>query len=338
MTILIAIIVFGLLILVHELGHFLTAKAVGMKVEEFAIGFGPAIIKFKKGETLYGIRIFPLGGYVKVLGEEGKDVESEDSYQSKTVLQRFLFVFAGAFMNFVLAVVIFMIIFLAVGVPADIPEIGSVAEQGIADIAGFRKGDHVLEIDGEPVKTWTELVEQISTSPGEELDFRISRNGQIINLQVTPRFDDQTERGMIGIGSPTKTVALFEGVKASFRETLSVATLIVESLQMLFRGKASTSDIAGPVGIVVMVGESARHGLSSLLYLTALLSVNLGILNLLPVPALDGSRLVFLLIEAVRGKPIDPEKEGLVHIIGFGLLLLLMVFILYNDIINFIIP
>lgn len=338
MTILIAIVVFGLLIMVHELGHFLTAKAVGMQVQEFAIGFGPGILKFKKGETLYSLRIFPLGGYVKVLGEEGDGADAEGSYQSKTVIQRFLFVFAGAFMNFILALVLFTIIFAGFGVPSNIPEIGAVMEGGIADQAGFRSGDFILEVDGTSVQTWTDLVEEISSQPNKNLNFKVSRNGQITNIQATPEFDSQAERGMIGIGQAYKSLGLINAIKESFHQTFFVATMIFQSLIMLFRGQASTGDLAGPVGIVMMVGETAKYGLASLLSFTALLSVNLGILNLLPIPALDGSRLVFLLVEAVRGKPVDPEKEGLVHIIGFGVLLLLMVFILYNDIINFILP
>ncbi len=339
MTIIIAIIVFGLLILVHELGHFLTAKAVGMKVQEFAIGFGPAILKFQKGETLYGIRAFPLGGYVRVLGEEGKETDLEGSYQSKSVLQRFIFVFSGALMNFVLAILLFMIVFVGFGVPvSDVAQIGAVSRDSVAEAAGFMPGDVVLEVDGTKVDTWNQLVQKISASPDQQLYFKVSRNGEIINLQATPLYDEQTERGMIGISQPIRSLGFVAAIKESLYQTFFFATQIVNSLRMLISGEASSNDLAGPVGIVVMVGEAARFGMSSLLSFTALLSVNLGVLNLLPIPALDGSRLVFILIEAVRGKPVDPEKEGLVHIIGFGLLLMLMVFILYKDIVNFILP
>lgn len=337
MTILIAIVVFGLLILVHELGHFLTAKAVGMKVKEFAIGFGPAIFKTTKGDTLYGLRIFPLGGYVRVLGEEGDEADAEGSYQSKSALQRFLFVFAGAFMNFVLAFVLFMIIFIGFGMPADIPQLGTVEEGGIAFEAGLRPGDYILEANDSEIQTWQELVESITSSADQPLSLKVARGGETVEILVTPRLNPETERVMIGIGPSYKSLPFFQAIRESFSETLFFGTQIVRSLVLMITRQAP-ADVAGPIGIISMVGETARYGLSNLMYFTALLSVNLGILNLLPIPALDGSRIVFILIEAVRGKPIDPEKEGMVHIIGFGLLLMLMVFILYKDIVNFILP
>lgn len=333
MIYLIAIIVFGILILVHELGHFLTARAVGMKVKEFAIGFGPAIFKAQRGETLYGIRIFPLGGYVRVLGEEGDEADAEGSYQSRTVLQRFLFVFAGAFMNFVLAFVIFMIIFVGFGRPANIAQLGTVEPGGIADQAGFVPGDHILAVNGEEINTWEELVSQITGSANENLSFSVLRAGESLTIYATPQLNPETQRAMIGIGPAYKRVPFFTAIKESFHETFFFGTEIIRSLFLMITRQAP-ADVAGPVGIISMVGETARMGLASLMYFTALLSVNLAIFNLLPIPALDGSRLVFILVEAIRGKPVDPEKEGMVHVIGFVLLLMLMVVVLYKDIVN----
>lgn len=333
MIYLIAILVFGLLILVHELGHFITARAVGMKVKEFAIGFGPAIFKVQRGETLYGIRIFPLGGYVRVLGEEKDEADIEGSYQSRTVLQRFLFVFAGAFMNFVLAFVLFMIIFVGFGRPANIPQLGSVEPGSVAYQAGFIRGDHILEIDGVEVNTWTELVAQITGAANRELTFKVLRSGETLTINATPQLNPETQRAMIGIAPTYKSVPFFTAIKESVQETLFFGTEIIRSLFLIVTRQAP-ADVAGPVGIISMVGETARLGLSSLMYFTALLSVNLAIFNLLPIPALDGSRLVFILVEAIRGKPINPEKEGMVHIIGFFLLILLMIIVLYNDILN----
>ena len=333
MIYLIAILVFGLLILVHELGHFLTARAVGMKVKEFAIGFGPAIFKAQRGDTLYGIRIFPLGGYVRVLGEEGEEAEEEGSYQSRSVLQRFLFVFAGAFMNFVLAFVLFMIIFIGFGRAANIAQLGTVEPGSIADQAGFVQGDHILSVDGEEVNTWDELVAQITGAANQELSFRVLRSGETVTITATPQLNPETQRAMIGIGPTYKSVPFFTAIKESAQETLFFGTEIVRSLFLIITRQAP-ADVAGPVGIISMVGETARLGLASLMYFTALLSVNLAIFNLLPIPALDGSRLVFILVEAIRGKPVNPEKEGMVHIIGFFLLIMLMIIVLYKDILN----
>lgn len=333
MIYLIAIIVFGVLILVHELGHFLTARAVGMKVKEFAIGFGPAIFKTQRDETLYGIRIFPLGGYVRVLGEEGDEADAEGSYQSRTVLQRFLFVFAGAFMNFVLAFFILMIIFSGFGRPADIPQLGTVEPGGIAEKAGFVTGDYIVAVNEVNISTWGELVSQITGSPNQILEFTVLRAGESQTIYAKPEFNPETERAMIGIGPAYKRVPFFAAIKQSFHETFFFGTEIIRSLFLMITRQAP-ADVAGPVGIISMVGETARMGLSSLLYFTALLSVNVAIFNLLPIPALDGSRLVFILVEAIRGKPVNPEKESMVHIIGFVLLLMLMVVVLYKDIIN----
>ncbi|SES78888.1 RIP metalloprotease RseP [Anaerobranca gottschalkii] len=335
MTIFLALIVFGLLVLVHELGHFLTARAVGIEVEEFAIGFGPRIFSWKKGETKYSLRFFPLGGYVKVLGEEKGDHDKEGSLQTKSVLQRFAFVFAGSFMNFVLAFVLFIIVFTGFGLAANIPEIGVVEEGNIAYQAGLKKGDYILEVNDIKINTWEELVVQISSNPDKTLNLKVSRDGNILNIPVTPKYNPETERVMIGIGPAYKTLPFFQAIKESIYQTFSLSTQIISGIILMITGRIEP-EIAGPIGIVSMVGESAKYGLSSLLIFTALLSVNLGVLNLLPIPALDGSRLVFLLVEALRGKPVDPEKEGTIHIIGFIVLIIFMIFIMYKDVVRFI--
>ncbi|SHJ57679.1 site-2 protease. Metallo peptidase. MEROPS family M50B [Anaerobranca californiensis DSM 14826] len=335
MTIFLALIVFGLLVLVHELGHFLTARAVGIEVQEFAIGFGPTIFSWKKGVTQYSLRLFPLGGYVKVLGEEKEDFDKEGSYHTKSVKQRFAFIFAGSFMNFVLAVILLFIVFTGFGLPANIPEIGVVEEGGIAYQAGLKKGDYVLEVNDIKINTWQELVVQISNNPDKTLNFKISRDGNILNIPVTPKYNPETERVMIGIGPAYKTLPPFNAVKESIVQTFSLSTQIISGIILMITGRIE-AEIAGPIGIVTMVGESAKYGLSSLMIFTALLSVNLGVLNLLPIPALDGSRLVFLLVEALRGRPVDPEKEGTIHIIGFIILIIFMLFIMYKDVVRFI--
>ncbi|WP_353892058.1 RIP metalloprotease RseP [Proteinivorax hydrogeniformans] len=333
MSIVVAAIVLGVLITVHELGHFLVAKGVGMHVKDFAIGFGPAIAKFKKAETLYAIRLFPLGGYVRVLGEDEEERSKEGSMQSKSVLERFMFVLAGPFMNFILAILLFMLVAFAFGLATNEPEIGAVVQGEPADEAGFLSGDEIVSINQQEITTWEEMVEVISDSPNKSLNINILREGTSKSISVVPQYDETGERGVIGITPPRSRLGFIESISYGFSETVMVGRLIFEGLRNLFfGGEGSIDDLAGPVGIVALVGETVRFGIANLIMFTAVLSVNLGILNLLPIPALDGSRLVFLIVEGVRGKPVDPEKEGFVHVIGVLFLLLLFVVVMFNDI------
>ncbi|WP_350344990.1 RIP metalloprotease RseP [Proteinivorax tanatarense] len=333
MSIIVAVIVLGVLITVHELGHFLVAKAVGMHVKDFAIGFGPAIAKFQKAETLYAIRLFPLGGYVRVLGEDEDERSKEGSMQSKTVGERFLFVLAGPLMNFLLAILLFMLVAFAFGLATNAGEIGRVVKGDVADQAGLESGDVIISIDQQEVNSWEDIVEEISAAPEQSLNIEIMRNDKIQNVTVVPQYDETGQRGVIGIMPPLERLGLVDSIKYGLSQTAVVGRMIFHGLRDLFFGdEGSIDDLAGPVGIVSLVGETVRFGLANVILFAAALSVNLGVLNLLPIPALDGSRLVFLIIEGVRGKPIDPEKEGFVHIIGVLFLLLLFVIVMYNDI------
>ncbi|MGO1469007.1 MAG: RIP metalloprotease RseP [Tissierella sp.] len=324
-----AIFVFLLVILLHELGHFTVAKLVGIKVNEFAIGMGPTIFKTQKGETKYSLRVLPIGGYVSM---EGEDEDSNDprSFNSAPVLSRMGVIAAGAFMNFVLAIVVLSIVSFNAGMPTTTIE--GTTKNSPAEVAGILKGDKITSIDGKSVDTWQDIINEIGTKNEKELfEINVSRDNKEIDLTVTPIIEN--ERTVIGI--ETKVERSFSSaIKGGFQKTGMFLKAMFDFVKMAFRGKVSTNDLSGPVGVISVVGEAAKMGFTDLLLILGFISVNLGFFNLLPIPALDGSRLVFLLIELIRGKPIDAEKENLVHVVGFFLLIGLMIVVTYKDLIR----
>lgn len=330
-TAIVAILVFGLLVFFHELGHFSIAKLVGIRVHEFAIGMGPKLLFKKKNETLYSVRIFPIGGFVRMEGED-ENSEAEDSFSKKTILQRISVIFAGPMMNFILGFLCFFIIFFHLGTPST--TIGEIIPNSPAAQLGLQPNDIVLEIEGEYIDSWEELVSMIVASEGNPIEIVYSRNGNTITQTVTPEIDNETGRPIIGI-VPGIEKSVIAAAENGFTQTKLIFTEIMGFLQQLIRGQADTSDVAGPVGIISLVGQASRSGWIDVVGLAGLISINLGIMNLLPIPALDGSRIIFLLLEALRGKPVDPEKEAMVHMVGITLLMLLMIVITYKDIITF---
>ena len=324
-----AIFVFLLVILLHELGHFTVAKIVGIKVNEFAIGMGPTIFKTKKGETQYSLRALPIGGYVSM---EGEDEDSNDprSFNSASVLERMAVLAAGAFMNFVLAIIVLSIVSFNTGMPTTTIE--GTTENSPAESAGIVEGDKINSINGVNVDSWEDIVKEISNKKNnEELKINLSRNNEKIDINLTPTVED--ERTVIGI-MPVMETSITGAIRGGFQKTGMFLNAMFDFVKMAFRGKVSTNDLSGPVGVINVVGEAAKMGFTNLLLILGFISVNLGFFNLLPIPALDGSRLVFLFIELIRGKPIDPEKENLVHVIGFFLLIGLMIIVTYRDLIK----
>ncbi|OIJ17870.1 RIP metalloprotease RseP [Anaerobacillus alkalidiazotrophicus] len=414
-TLISIIIIFGLLVFIHELGHLIFAKRAGILCREFAIGFGPKLFSFKKDETVYTIRLLPLGGFVRMAGEDPEMIEIKPGYQiglvftptgkvkdivinnkskypnarvitvekidlehqlyiqgydednefrtyyvdpkadyiydeqrtqiaphnrqfgSKTLSQRAIAIFAGPFMNFALAAVILMAFSLIQGMPVNKPIVGDVIPDGAAIEAGLQKGDLVVAIDGKPLETWDDLTSVIQKSPNQELTFMINRNGEVFSVAIVPdeRIGvNEQKDGFIGVYPPTE-FALFGSIMFGLTQTYEYIVLIIESLGMLITGQFTLDHLSGPVGIYNYTGQAAEMGILVLMQWAAILSVNLGIINLLPLPALDGGRLIFIGIEAVRGKPIDPQKEGIVHFVGFALLMLLMLVVTWNDINKF---
>lgn len=330
-TLIASIIVFGILVFVHEFGHFIAARINGVKVLELAIGFGPKIVSRQKEETTYSLRLFPLGGFCRMLGENPEEVNEAGSFTGKPPVRRAAILAAGPVMNLLLSLLLFFVIFyFFIGVQQlDSSTIGTVLPETPAESAGLRDGDEITAINGEPVAQWDEVVETIEKYPGEEVVLLVKRDGMIKEFKLIAEPSPEGGKGKIGI-APLMEKYQFRGALAISFERFG---MIIASIFQVFTGQVPL-DITGPVGIVITIGEVARTGFVNLLWLTGLISISLGLINLLPIPALDGGRLLFVLIEALRGRPIDPEKEGLIHFIGFALLLLLILLVTYNDLIR----
>ncbi|HHV56173.1 MAG TPA: RIP metalloprotease RseP [Firmicutes bacterium] len=328
------IFVFGLLTIFHELGHFLAAKRVGILVEEFGVGLGPQLWAHRWGETRYSVRLFPLGGFVRMLGEEEGTEESERSFRRQSVLSRLLVIGAGPVMNFVLAALLFALIFFVAGVPAAGTRIAGVVSGQPAAIAGLKAGDVIVGIDGEPVRTWEQVVSGISRRAGQETRITVRRAGRELTFSLVPRpAEGEGGRGVIGIQRVMERYRPFLSLYWGARQTVGTTLFILVRLGQMIMQRAP-ADVAGPVGIVQVVGEVARTGLINLLSLAGLLSVNLGLFNLFPIPLLDGGQLVIISWEGLRGEPLGPEREGLVKLIGVILLLAILVLATYQDLLR----
>lgn len=345
------IIVLGILIFVHEFGHYIVAKMTGVRVEEFALGFGPRLVGFEKGETQYSIRAFPLGGFCKMTGEfphaeedlEGEELEIYNetikegrALFQKSVLERFGVIFTGPVMNFLLAVILFTIIFSIAGVPAspsNAPIIGDLVPNRPAADAGLKIGDEIVSIEDQPVNNWDDITGILNQVEDDQVKVIVEREGEQKEFNLTPASEENTDRKVIGIFPKVvnKQVGFGTAIWRAIQQTwLLMKAIVVGFWQMLtFQIKA---EVGGPVTIARMIGQAAEVGWVYLLRFTALISVNLGIINLIPFPALDGGRILFLIIEVIRGEAVDPEKEGIVHFIGFVVLMILMAFIIYKDI------
>lgn len=414
-TVIAFILIFGSLVFFHELGHFLFAKKAGIMVREFAIGMGPKIFGMTKGETVYTLRLLPIGGYVRMAGEDTDTVELQPGYRvalitneenivekiilnqkthyqnvifleveradlerelwiegydeddqfirynvsrtasivengteqiiapldrqfnSKSVGARAMAIFAGPLFNFILAFFIFLIIGLIQGIPSDEPIIAEVVDNSVASSAGLVDGDKVVKVNGQPISTWEELSEQIFDNPNKAVTFEVERATGNEIIELTPKAVEQEggpDYGQIGVmrsieKNPLQAVVY--GVEETYNMIITIGTLVGK----LITGQFSIDALSGPVGIYKTTETVVTFGLYNILYFAAMLSVNLGIMNLLPLPALDGGRLLFFAVEAVRGKPIDRQKEGMVHFVGILLLMILMVVVTWNDIQRF---
>ena len=335
-----AVFVFGILTFFHELGHFMAARYYGIKVYEFSLGFGLSFFDVKRGDTLYSLRLIPLGGYVKMAGtdpdEEGEtEYNAPHSFNQKSVWQRFWVIAAGPLMNFVLAILLLATIFMVYGMKIPTSHVGNVLEGSPAERFGIQPGYKIIEVNSIPVNNWADLTKEINKSAGKEIVLKLEKDGDIYQKVVVPELDEDG-RYIIGIQPDPNNITVerlnpFAAIWQGMKITLNVSIMIVTFLGKMIIG-AEPPDLSGPVKIVSVIGDAAQTGFFQLLQLTAFLSINIGLLNLFPIPALDGSRLVFLLVEKIRGKPIDPTKEGFIHMIGFGLLMLMIVVVTFNDI------
>lgn len=326
-TIMSFILVLGALVFFHEFGHFIVAKLTRIKVYEFSLGFGPALVHVKRGETDYALRAFPLGGYVKM---EGEDENSDDprSFNKQTVLNRLGVIIAGPLMNFLLAVVLISITALYTGTATTTV---NVIPGQPADIAGITGGDKVFSVDGVKIGSWDEIVALISQKPEQVIKLEVIRGKNRLTFDVNSVRAPEDQRGIIGITSVIEKGSLAGSVGQGIKRTFLFSKMILKGIGQALTGKARL-DVTGPLGMAGIIGEAAETGFLDLLYITSIISINLGLLNLLPIPALDGGRIAFILIEVLKGKPIEPSKEGFVHFIGFALLMAFMVFVLFKDI------
>ncbi|MBR2216100.1 MAG: RIP metalloprotease RseP [Selenomonadaceae bacterium] len=336
LTIIAAVFVFGLLVLVHELGHFVTAKMAGMRVDEFAIGFGPKLVSVRRGETVYSIRAIPLGGFNDIAGMDPEhNTAGERGYCERPIFSRMYVILAGSLMNLVLPIFIFFGIFLTVGAqtPSSEPVLGKVMEDKPAYVAGLQSGDRIVSIDGKAIATWLDFVNSVQDSAGENLTVVYEREGVRAETQVTPEYDKQAQRALMGVLANVETLhpGLIDAFFMALERTWLIITMMLTALVNLIL-ELSGSDLAGPIGVAQMAGEVAERGIVPLLNFTALLSLNLGIINLFPIPALDGGHFLTLIIEAVRGKPLSPKAMYYAQRVGIALLILLMLFATRNDI------
>ena len=338
------ILILGTIVLVHEFGHFIFSKIFGVYVYEFSIGMGPKLLHFKKkdGETEYCIRLIPIGGFVSLAGEDADDnkkIPEERKLYSKPVWQRFIIMVAGVMNNFIFAFLLLFIMALIFGSASTKPVVDSVMEGLPAEIAGLQKGDTIVSIDGNKVTNFSEIQLYLQTSNGDEMEFVVKdTNGNEKNVLITPLKsvgEDGKETYMIGISLDTKVNKGFiSSIKYAGETTVSLYKLMFTTIKQLFNGRASVKDLSGPVGIYSIVSEEAKSGIQNILYLTAYLSINVGFINLLPFPAFDGGRVVFLIIEKIRRKRVPVKIEAIVNGVGFGLLMLLMIFVTFNDILR----
>lgn len=346
------IIVLGVLIFVHELGHFLLAKAFGVRVLKFSLGFGNKLIGWQRGETEYLISAFPLGGYVKMFGEQqGETVapaEQHCSFSHKTVWQRFGIVFGGPLFNLVFAVFLFFCIFVVAGIPepVDSTKIGEVTTGSVAEQVGIKKGDIVVTINGKPVTSWQQVSDTVKDSQGQEVTLLVDREGQAIPFAAKPAMqkvknlfgEEVGERYMLGIVRSDeiryKDSTFMESGEAALIQTWNLGYLTVMGIIKMIQRVIPASELGGPIRIAELAGQQMEAGWMNLLYFMALLSVNLGILNLLPIPVLDGGHLVFLSLEAVRRRPLSERAMEISQKVGIAILGTLMVFVFYNDILR----
>ena len=334
-TAILAILLFCIMIFPHELGHFIAARRVGVKVNEFAFGMGPAIWKKQGPETLYSIRLFPVGGFCAMEGED-EDSNEPRAFGNKKPWQKIVVLAAGSFMNIICAVVIMSLVIGIMGFTTTV--VGQVTEDLPAKAAGIMEGDKLLKIDDTEIEQWADVSKALQASGGEEVVVTFERNKQVETVGVVP----QLTEGVDAQGNPAQGYVLgvtckishnpFMAVVDGAQSTWNMTKMMFSALGQLFTGKASVDELSGPVGMINMVSQTTEYGFWYYGFLTALICVNLAIINLLPLPALDGGRIIFVLYTMMTGKTVSEKVEGTIHMVGMALLLALMVFVTMNDI------
>ncbi|MDP2872744.1 MAG: RIP metalloprotease RseP [Bacillota bacterium] len=344
MSVIVPLVVLGLLIFMHELGHFVAAKRGGFAVLELSFGMGPRLLRIRSGDTDYSLRLLPFGGFVRVASQVGDApgdpvVSPERTYEGRPLPARLAFIAAGPAMNFVLALVLLIAVFWVIGIDQPVLDstvLGDVVAGSPAAQAGLRPGDRVVAIDGQPVADWASMVARVQDALGRTVAIAYERSGIRYEAEVAPApHPRDPSRGYLGVATGVRhtRLPLFAAVRQSVVEVGRMLAVWFVGLAGIFAG-GGAPDVSGPVGIIQMLGEATRFGLANLFYLAAMISANFALINLFPIPALDGSRLVFLALEKVRGRPVPPEQEGRIHMFGYALLMALLVLLTYRDLIR----
>lgn len=332
-TILITILIFAVIIFIHECGHFAAAKLCKIRVNEFALGMGPTLFHFGKGETRYALRLFPIGGFVSMEGEDGGSGDPR-AFCNQKVWKRILIVCAGAFMNLVLG----FIVVLLMTIPSDrLPSmtVAQFYENASTEATGLQAGDEILRVNGRSIWVDSDLVYTLSTDEDGVVDMVVRRDEEKVELSDVA-FTTQDGTLVIDFTVQGVPANLPNVLSYSFRKTASIGRLVWIAVGQLITGQSSINELSGPIGTAQAIGQAASAGLSTVMYLFAFITINVGIFNILPVPALDGGRLIFLLFELITRRRIKPEHEAYVHFAGFVLLILLIIFVSYHDIVNLI--
>ena len=338
MTFIYFALILGITVFIHELGHFIFAKKAGVHVYEFALGMGPQIFKFnrKNDETTYSIRLFPIGGFVQMAGEDNSDdsdIPSHKKLNNKKWYERFLTIIAGIVFNFLFAFLLLFLIGLFSGSTTITPIVTNVDKEYSSYQQGLRDGDIIIKVEDTKVHTVDQLQLELSNVWGQEFEMTVKdSNGQVKELNLKPNGEEKIGYGFMLDGKGEK--GFIAAVKYSFLKTYSLLHQMIYVFAYLISGKIGTNALAGPIGIFSVVSDAAKMGFVNLVYLNAVISINVGFINLLPIPAFDGGRILFLVIEKIKGKPVKPELEATIHAIGFFILMLLMLFVTYNDIVR----
>lgn len=354
LTFIIFILVLSILVLVHEFGHFWTAKKMGMSVDEFGIGFPPRAWSIKYKGTVYSINWLPLGGFVKIKGEDGEKRDDPDSFASKKPWQRFLVLSAGVIMNFLLAVVLLSIGFM-VGLPQSVEgiedaqvtdrklQVIEILKDSPAQLADLKIGDDLKTLNGQPLSTVADLIDRTGPLVDQKISLVILREGQTLTKEIEVKVLKETGKAGIGVGLIATGIvkygpfrAVWEGLLSTVHLTGQMITGFYEIIRNIVLGKGPGMEVSGPIGIAVMTGEVARLGFAYLIQFTAILSINLAVINFLPFPALDGGRAIFVIVEKIRRKPMRQKVEAVFHAAGFALLMLLIVVVTFKDIVRLI--
>ncbi len=340
-------IALGVLVFVHELGHFAVAKRIGVLVQRFSIGFGPVVFARRRGETEYAVSAVPMGGYVKMLGEGDEEearANPERAFDTQPVRRKGAIVFAGPAMNFVFAFVAYAVLFATVGVdlPSNQPRVGGVSAGLPAERAGLKAGDRIVSVAGQSIETWEQLSKRILSSDGKQLALVVERDGKTFPLEITPELQDnrtifgepagQVYRIGIEASHDWEKVGPGKAVLMAGEQTWSASVMVVTGLVKMVQGRVPLRELGGPIAIARAAGQQARAGLRYFLSMLAFLSVNLAVLNLLPIPGLDGGHLAFFTVEGFMRRPLQARHREIAQQVGLLLLITLMVFVFYNDI------